>query len=396
MKGESPTQRLELSDLSQKWFLFRRISKMPEDKYKQDFEDDNDFVDSNPIEFWEKKQRELVTSVVDYNLSTLAGLIKTKDIDLSPTYQRRFRWDNARQSRLIESFLMNVPVPPVFLNEDKYGQYSVIDGKQRLTAIYEFLRGRLVLSDLEIFSDINGLNFDQLPSRLQTVIRTRPTIRSVIILRQSDEDVKFEVFKRLNTGGAHLNAQEIRNSTHPGELNDMILELSVNKKFHKLLGIKNREKSAIYQEMRDAELVLRFFALRETWNDLSGGIRRVLDMYMSNNQAMPSNQVEQLKQDFLKTLDVVEMCFSEHAFQRWSPKSGKWRQVVLASLFDAEMIACQDLSIEAVAQKKEKILEGLKELFSNEDFLKAVDSAKPYYLRDRINMMRNMIYSKLQ
>ena len=217
---------------------------MSEIKYRQDFEEANDFEET-PINFWEKKQRELLTSVVDYNLSTLSGLIDSKDIDLSPTYQRRFRWDNVRQSRLIESFLMNVPVPPVFLNEDKYGQYSVIDGKQRLTAIHAFLKGRLVLSGLEVFSDINGLNFDQLPSPLQTVIRTRPTVRSVIILRQSDEDVKFEVFNRLNTGGAHLNAQEIRNSTHPGVLNTRILELSVNKKFHKLLGVKIKEKSAL-------------------------------------------------------------------------------------------------------------------------------------------------------
>ena len=135
---------------------------------------------------------------------------------------------------------MNVPIPPIFLNEDTYGQYSVIDGKQRLTAISEFLRGRLRLRGLTIFSDINDLTFDELPSRLQTVIRTRPTLRAVIILRQSDEDIKFEVFRRLNTGGVTLNPQEIRNSTSPGPLNDLILELSENKLFHQLLGVKTQ------------------------------------------------------------------------------------------------------------------------------------------------------------
>src|ERR1051325_861070 len=171
-------------------------------------------VELEPLKFWEEKQRELVTSVVDYNLSTLADLITNKDIDLSPKYQRRFRWDPSRQSKLIESFLMNVPVPPIFLNEDVYGQYSVIDGKQRLASVHNFLRGRLILQGLTIFGDINDASFDSLPPRLQTILKTRVFLRAVIILRQSDPDIKFEVFRRLNTGGVRLNAQEIRNSVY--------------------------------------------------------------------------------------------------------------------------------------------------------------------------------------
>jgi len=117
---------------------------MESERVQQDLEESDDildFVEPESVGFWEKKQRELVTNTVDYNLSTLSTLIKDKVIDLDPEYQRRERWDAQRQSRLIESFLMNVPVPPVFLNEDEYGSYSVIDGKQRLTAIHEFLRG---------------------------------------------------------------------------------------------------------------------------------------------------------------------------------------------------------------------------------------------------------------
>jgi hypothetical protein len=103
-------------------------------KLKQDIEESDEIlnrIEGDPVDFWEKKQRDLVTSVVDYNLGTLSQLSTDGTIDLSPKYQRRFRWDKERQSLLIESFLMNVPVPPIFLNEDKYGQYSVIDGKQR-------------------------------------------------------------------------------------------------------------------------------------------------------------------------------------------------------------------------------------------------------------------------
>ena len=115
---------------------------------KKDIEESEQVLDSDegdPIDFWDKKQRELVTSVVDYNLGALSQLVADGTINLSPKYQRRFRWDTERQSRLIESFLMNVPVPPILLNEDGYGQYSVIDGKQRLTAIVDFFSGKLEL-----------------------------------------------------------------------------------------------------------------------------------------------------------------------------------------------------------------------------------------------------------
>ncbi len=370
---------------------------MIEEKYKRDIEESDILLNStegDPINFWEKKQRELVTSTVDYNLGTLTDLIQTKAIDLSPSYQRRFRWDEARQSKLIESFLMNVPVPPIFLNEDRYGQYSVIDGKQRLNAVYEFLRGRLKLKGLEIFSDINGKHFDDLPIELQTVIKTRPTLRSIIILRQSDEDVKFEVFQRLNSGGVLTNPQEIRNSTYPGPLNDLILELSINRKFHSLLGIKVKEKSAIYQEMRDAELVLRYLTLRSIWKDFSGGIKRSMDHYMASNAHMSPRGIEEARSDFLRTLDVVEACFGENAFRRWLPSRNTWKQQVLAALYDAEMLACGQLSPSNItSSQREQIIRQLKDLFTDKDFNRSIDANTntPSFLRTRTYKVKGIL-----
>lgn len=374
---------------------------MSEDAYEKDF-DESDLnskdLSGDTLEFWEKKQRELVTSVVDYNLRTLTDLILSKDIDLSPRYQRRARWDDIRQSKLIESFLMNVPVPPIFLNEDSYGKYSVIDGKQRLIAISEFLRGRLILNGLEIFSDINGLNFDQLPARLQTVIKTRPTLRAVIILRQSDEDIKFEVFQRLNTGGVSLNPQEIRNSTYPGPLNDLILELSEHPKFHRLLGIKNKEKSAIYKEMKDAEFVLRYFTFRDNWQSFSGGMKRNMNGYMYKNQKMSEKDLEATKLDFLKTIDVVEAAFGDHAFKRWLPEKKKWRKNVLAALFDAEMFACRGLQAEVIRSKQQEIIKSMEMLFKDKDFRRAIDAATntPTFFINRINLVREMLEKTIE
>ena len=181
---------------------------------------------------------------------------------------------------------MNVPVPPVFLNEDSYGQYSVIDGKQRITTLKRLLSNELVLKGLEIFSELNGKKFSGLPTILRDIIRTRPTLRAIIVLRQSDQDVKFEVFQRLNTGGIKLNSQEIRNSTSVGLFNDLLIKLSVLPKFHYILGIKDKSKSKMYQEMRDVELVLRFFALKDNWKIYSGNMRNTLDRYMFDNRNM--------------------------------------------------------------------------------------------------------------
>ena len=268
--------------------------------YENDAEDaaalDSD--DDATLALFDKSQRDLVTSVVDYNLATLADLVSRKKIDLSPRYQRRFRWDAARQSKLIESFLMNVPIPPIFLNEDQYTNYAVIDGKQRLLAVQEFIRGRLKLRGLKVFDDINGSSIDDLPSRLRSIIETRATLRAIIILPQSQPVVKFEVFKRLNTGGVKLNPQEIRNSTFPGPLNDLILKLSTLPEFHRLLNITDRNKSALYREMRDAEFVLRYFAFRDSWKDFTRGMMRVMEDFMSDHQHMDAGELDAASTDF--------------------------------------------------------------------------------------------------
>ncbi len=366
---------------------------MDEIEYNKDIEGLDEENDQEPFKLWEDKQRELVTSVVDYNLSTLNDLVLGKEINLSPSYQRRFRWDEVRQSKLIESFLMNVPVPPIFLNEDNYGQYSVIDGKQRLMAIHNFLRGKLELEGLTVFEDINGNSFDTLPNRLQTILKTRVTLRAVIILRQSDPLIKIEVFRRLNTGGVKLNPQEIRNSVYPGSLNDEILELSQNKKFHHLLGIRQKEKSKIYREMRDAELVLRYFAFKDNWMNFTSKMRNNLDLFMLDNQKISKETIDRMSDDFVNTLEIVEACFGEYSFKRWIPEKQQWKKPVLAALFDAQMFACRGLSIEKITPHQDEIISGLKALFSNKDFNQSISAATntPNFFIKRILVTKKMI-----
>jgi len=327
-----------------------------------------------PVEFWEAKQRDLVTQFVDYNLMGLSDLIKDKTIDLKPEYQRRDRWNDIRQSKLIESFLMNVPVPPIFLNEDEIGMYSVIDGKQRLISIHNFLTDKLKLKGLEIFSKLNGKYYSNLQQKFQKIIKTRAILRAIIILRQSDQDIKYEVFQRLNTGGVSLNDQEIRNSAYPGPLNNLILKLSDNNTFQKLLGILNKEESTIYQEMKDVELVLRFFTFFENPSHFSGDISRKMSEYMRKNQRMDRSKLEILKSKFNSTIRIVDKLFGNYAFKRWRPETHSWKKKITSPLFDAVMFSC----VECIGVRiptsfdKEVFISLYKELFLDEDFQDAI------------------------
>jgi hypothetical protein len=345
------------------------------------------------LDFWTQKQRELVTASVDYNLSTLLTLTSDKIIDLSPSYQRRNRWDAKRQSRLIESFLINIPIPPIFLNEDEIGTYSIIDGKQRLTAITSFLDDKLRLEGLEIFSDVNGKKFSELPRQLQTILRTRPTIRAVIILKQSDADVKNEVFQRLNTGGAAANPQEIRNNAYAGALNTLIMELAESSDFHKALGIRSKDNSSIYREMRDAEFVLRFFTFKDQWSTFSGGVRLTMDRFMQQNRKAEGAQLAALENSFTVALRKARMIFGVNTFQRWQPEKNDWRKQVLASIYDVQMLGFVPFSEVQLLAHKNAILGRFKDLFADPDFRKSIDAATntPSSFKERVRIFQNAV-----
>src|SRR5664280_35037 len=165
-------------------------------------------------------QQAAVLEIADQGLISLAQLVESRAIDVAPSFQRRDRWDAGKQSLLIESFLTNIPVPPVYLAEDvaQLGSYAVIDGKQRLTAISLFFSDKLVLRGLTRLERLNGLKYSQLPIEIRNPLGMK-NLRITTLLRQSSEDLKHEVFLRLNTGGEILNAQEIRNVAYRGALN---------------------------------------------------------------------------------------------------------------------------------------------------------------------------------
>jgi len=347
-----------------------------------------------------KAQDRLVYQTADLSLESLSGMTAIGSrgkaaIDLAPDFQRRKRWSPEKQSALIESFLMNVPVPPIYLAEDAYGQYSVVDGKQRLTAIHAFMVGGLRLKSLENFDELEGLAFEDLPEDLSNALSIRPYVRVVTLLKQSDPNLKFEVFTRLNRGGEPMLPQELRKVAYRGAFSDMIFEVSESPFLKQRLKIITDSSSA-YVQMDDAEYVLRYFSLMESWQSFSGSLRDELDRCMVRNAKLTAAEVGALKQQFVSALDACEKIWGDYAFQRHTGTG--WRDQLLAGMYDAEMIAVSQLDtvqLDKAIQNRDAVIDLTAALFDESDFDRAVRQGTntPSFVRLRINAVHNLLNS---
>jgi hypothetical protein len=324
---------------------------------------------------YRKQMRQIMPQKIELPISTLPEMIK-QQINLSPDFQRRGRWDRARQSRFIESIIMNVPIPPVFLGEDDYGSYVVLDGRQRLTAVHSFMRNTYKLKGLEVWEELNGLTFDDLQQKKLDKFFTRRFIPAVLILKESSPEVKYDVFDRLNTGAVTAEPMEIRNAVFQGKFNELIRELSDNHGFRKLWGIptddKKRELNQTYAKMYDLELVLRFFALREP-EGMNLNFKDYLTDYLNLQNTAYKERLELKSDDERQFQWAVRNCshiFGEDAFRK--PPVGTRS----APLADAYMVALSSVDPKTLSNNhSKKIREALNNLVkSDEEFKKAIST----------------------
>ena len=322
---------------------------------------------------YKDQMRQIMPQKIELPISTLLAMIEAQ-INLNPEFQRRDRWTKPHQSRFIESIIMNVPIPPVFLGEDEYGSYVVLDGRQRLTAVSEFLKNTYSLEKLKVWDDLNGKTFNDLKKLKLDKFFTRRFIPAIIILKESSPEVKFDVFERLNTGSVIAEPMEIRNAVFQGGFNDQLRALSDDHTFRKLWGIPTndleREKDQTYKKMVDLELVLRFFALRE-YQLMNLRFKDYLSNFMSSRNAAYKQQPAMKEADKLLFATAVEnswKVFGDSAFRR--PSTGQ-RSMPLA---DAYMVALADVNPQLLSdpQKRDKVAAALNSLAASDaDFQKA-------------------------
>lgn len=290
----------------------------------------------------------------DFLLPNLFDMIKTRNtLEISPYYQRRARWDTARKSRLIESFLVNIPVPPVFLYENELARYEVMDGQQRVSAILEYLDNQYELGGLEILKSLGGKRFHQLPREVRAGLERR-SLSAIILLKESTNSpestaqLRRYVFERLNTGGVRLNAQEVRNSVHAGPFNNLLMELSRHQLFTTMWNIPPKEpnertepstklsRNALFRQMKDVELVLRVFGLLHPDN-IAGGMKSTLDNTMVKYSKGSPSELNRLGMEFLGSLELAHAIGGNDVFRL--PDSRNKRGRLSASLFDGIMVA---------------------------------------------------------
>jgi hypothetical protein len=318
--------------------------------------------------------------VVENNREKLPGFVEQlkngEYMDVRPFYQRRPRWDTTRQSRLIESFLINLPVPPVF-------QYEVMDGQQRISAIMDFFQNRFPLKDLQHWPELNGRYYHNLPKLVKAGIDRR-SISSIVMLKESapeDEEALFLrqiVFERLNTGGVELERQEIRNALFQGSLNNTLMRLSRHPVLRSAWGLPIYHKdeltqrdpqlmeSSFFQKMEDVELVLRFLALRNA-KQYTRGMQGFLDLYMMKASKLNTEVIEGLEVIFTETIELAGSIYGEKVFRPYIPDRKEWANRPQKAFYDAIMVAIsQHLSARDILIKRRgKVVRATAELFDN-------------------------------
>lgn len=274
---------------------------------------------------------------------------------IRPFYQRRPRWDKVRQSKLIESFIMNIPIPPLFVYESDLAKYEVMDGQQRISAILDFYSDKLILHGLEQWPELNGRYYSSLPSEIRRGIDRR-SISYIVLLKESapssEEEMllRQQVFERLNTGGIALSNQEIRNSLYQSPFSELLNELAERPDFRAVWEIPDLHpdedgripdalvRNRLFSTMRDAEIVLRFFALRQA-EFYRAGMKSFLDEYMLRARNFDYGDIRYLKCLFVDTFRTAELIYGERLFRAWDRLTQTWSRRPQIALADAVMVA---------------------------------------------------------
>jgi hypothetical protein len=330
-------------------------------------------------------ERRLVTESNREKIPNFVEALKKPDyMQVRPFYQRRERWDEERQSRLIESFIMNIPVPPLFLYEKDFNKYEVMDGQQRITSLKAFYAGEFKLRGLQVWKELNGRTYSKLPSLVRSGLDRR-SISYIVVLREStvdQEDAMFlrqTVFERLNTGGVKLEHQEIRNSLFQGPFNDLLLELSRANDFRDAWALprysedEHEPKAEIkafpmYQKMDDAEIVLRFFALRHAEHYVRG-MHGFLDLYMARARGFAADDLQLLRTLYLDTISLAKEIYGDLIFRPFDVEQSEWDSRAHRAFYDAVMVGLASLldQKDALIKHRSEIVEATKKLFQEND-----------------------------
>lgn len=312
--------------------------------------------------------QEISLERADRSLSELKRWFDEGDLVVDPEWQRNFVWNRKQSSKLVESFLLNIPVPVIYLARTDEDKYEVIDGLQRLKRVFDFLENQYPLTGMDILTDVNGKRFRDLESPLQRKLRNS-TLRSFELTHSSGSDIHFVVFERLNTGGTKLNEMEIRNCIYRGTLNDLIKELAEDPDFVKCMNSK-----ALHIRMNDRYLVLRFLAFYEkTHLRYTRGLKKFLNEFLDVYRHASPTKVGEYRSTFSKCIKASLTIFGNQGFRlisggtNQSTSVGEWNPRVNAAVFQAVATSFAKYDLGQLTRNADCIYEEYLDLITTDD-----------------------------
>jgi Protein of unknown function DUF262/HNH endonuclease len=328
------------------------------------------------------QERGILTEMGDIEVDALYRKYRNKKLILQPDFQRKYVWDTKKASKLVESAMLRIPLPIIYLSEEDNNKLFVIDGQQRLTSFFSFIDGEFPdhkpfkLIGMTSFPELNGKSFDEIDEMMQDRVRDCK-LRAITFLKGSDEDIKFEMFERLNTGAVQLNPQELRNCIYGGQFNAALKEMAMEPDFRAIFGQKSSET-----RMKDVEFVLRFCAFyHKSYLNYKPPMKSFLNQEARDNRHISASEIIELKASFKNACQIVRSVFGEHAFKRFnrgnskSDPRGNWEPSKFnAALYDILMYSFAKADKSRVFQRLDAIREALIDLMiEDNEFIASIE-----------------------
>lgn len=346
----------------------------------------------------QKYRQEIKSERMDMSFGEIINMYRDKEIIISPEYQRAFRWDQQRQSDFIESILLGIPFPSIFVATNPDGKWELIDGLQRVSTVLSFFnelkdengnsypKNGLKLVEGSMLNGLKDITIETLPLEYKLQIKRTPC-RVEIILKESEFKMRYELFKRLNTGGEGLSRQEIRNCIFRGldsRYSEFVSDLSQNDIFRDIVNISVANEEKMYYE----ELVLRYLTLKNKGTRYSqANIQDYMDEYLESQcKEFDDMKMQADKVLFSKIMELLESLKDENIF-----KLGK--RYFTTSMYDAIMLSLSDNSIELEELDIEELGKKIAILKENKEFNKYVGSASsnPTSITNKVKIAKKVL-----
>ena len=327
-----------------------------------------------------------------YSLRQVVDMIGEGDIDLAPDFQRQYVWKAWQRSGLIESLLLGIPLPSFYFNEDGTGRLQVVDGVQRLTTIYRYVTDpTFKLGAVTYLHELEGQGFNDLETLFRRRLSSAQFVAHVID-PQTPYRVKFDIFRRINTGGTPLSAQEIRHCMSKDRSRQLLKELVSDRSFVTATGGALNS----HPRMADREVALRFVAFRLFTSDeyaQHGGFDEFLGLVTERLDDPAGEKLEQLRTDFVRGMTNGYAVFGEHAFRKW-PWGAVRKSPINRALFETWGTVLADYDEAAVRNVTEDLVNRAREMMTSDfEFINSISGSTGAVrnVRTRLDKVREAV-----